>query len=351
MKRLICMEKKHFENGHRATIHDIAKRAGVSTATVSLVLNEKGNINAKTRKRIKSIAASINYVPNRMAQALRGARTNTIGLVINHMHNPFFASVFRGIEHVADRRGFTYLVSHTHDDIIKERRQVRLLAERGVDGIIVLPCSNESMHIEAIKREFKLPVALIGNFFEGSNFLSVVADNWSGAKMAVEHLISLGRQPVAHIAGPSTQTMCKLRRIAFEQIMSDAFSYITTSERIFPVSAMTPGEGYAVMPRILSSLPAPLSLFVVNDDTALGVLRYCNEENLHIPEDVAIVGFSDIELLESLKIPLTTVRIPAEDMGIKAATLIIDAIESKQSLPSERIVLPVELIIRGSTRL
>lgn len=175
--------------------------------------------------------------------------------------------------------------------------------------------------------------------------------DWCGAKMAVEHLIALGRRPVVHIAGPSTQTMCKFRRGAFEQIMSDTFSDITPNERIFTVSAMTPDEGYAVMPGILSALQAPLSLFVVNDDTALGVLRYCNEKKLRIPEDMAIIGFSDIELIDSLKIPLSTVRIPAEDMGVKAATLIIDAIESKQSLQSERIVLPVELIVRGSTHL
>lgn len=339
------------KSGHRATIQDIAKKAGVSAATVSLVLNDKGNINVKTRERIKKIAASINYVPNLMAQALRGARTNTIGVVINHMHNPFFAGVFKGIENVADKRGFTYLVTHTHDDIVKEQRQVHLLAERGVDGIVVLPCSKDSRHIETIKRDFKLPVALIGNYFENGNFLSVVADNWGGAKMAVEHLISLGRRPIVHIAGPSTQTMCQFRRRAFEQVMADTFSDVSPGERIFSVPAMTPKEGYAVMPRILKNLPAPLSLFVMNDDTALGVLRYCNEKKLRIPEDVAIVGFSDIEILGSLNIPLTTVRIPAEDMGEKAATLIIDAIESKKMPPSERIVLPVELIIRGSTLL
>lgn len=343
------MESDQAKKGHRATIQDIAQKAGVSVATVSLVLNDKGNINVKTRARIKKIAASINYVPNLMAQALRGARTNTIGVVINHLHNPFFAGVFKGIENVADERGFTYLVSHTHDDIGKEQRQVQLLAERGVDGIVLLPCSSDSQHIRAIQREFKLPVALIGNYFENGNFLSVVADNWGGAKAAVEHLISLGRRPVVHIAGPSAQTMCQFRRRAFEQVMADTFSDVSPGERVFSVPAMTPEEGYAVMPRILQSLPIPLSLFVVNDDTALGVLRYCNEKKLRIPEDVAIVGFSDIQILNSLNIPLTTVRIPAEEMGEKAATLIIDAIKSRKMPPNDRIVLSVELIIRGST--
>ena len=343
------MKKDRSNNRHRATMQDIATEAGVSTATVSLALNEKGNINTKTRERIKNIAASINYFPNPMAQALRGARTNTIGVVINHLHNTFFGGVFRGIEQVADKRGFTYLVSHTNDEIAKEQRQVRLLAERGVDGIIVLPCSDDAKHLEDIQHEFQLPVVLIGNFLEGKKFSSVVADNWGGAKMAVEHLISLGRRPIVHIAGPSKQTMCQFRRRAFEQIMSDTFSDITPGERIFPVTAMTPEEGYAVMPRILSALPVPLSLFVMNDDTALGVLRYCNEKKLRIPEDVAIVGFSDIEILGSLNIPLTTVRIPAEEMGKKAAALIIDAIESNKSPANERIILPVELIIRGST--
>jgi LacI family transcriptional regulator len=343
------MKSRHSNNGSRATLQDIAKRAGVSAATVSLALNNKGHINAKTRERIKNIAASLNYTPNLMAQALRGGRTNTIGVVINHMHNPFFAGVFNGIEHVADQLGFTYLVSHTLDQLDKEKQQVRLFAERGVDGLIVLPCSNESNHIAAIEDEFQIPLALIGNFFEGGNFLSVVADNWGGGRMAVEHLISLGRRPVVHIAGPSKQSMCQFRRRAFEQVMSESFSDVLLEDRVFSVPAMTPDEGYRVMDHILKLLPIPLSLFVTNDDTALGVLRYCNEKRLKIPDDIAIVGFSDIEILKSLNIPLTTVRIPAREMGEKVANLVINAIESGKIPSKERIVLPVELIIRDST--
>ena len=339
------------KNGYRATLQDIARKAGVSVTTVSYIVNGKGSINAETRKRIMEIAASLNYVPNRVAKTLRGGRTNTIGVIINHMHNPFFTEVFRGVERVAGQCGYTYLVSQTHDDLEKERHQLLLLAESGVDGIILLPCSNESTHIEDIEHKYRIHIALIANFFEDRQFLSVVADNRRGARMAVKHLLSLGRRPVVHISGPENQTMCLFRRQAFEQIIAETSPENSPSELTFTISEMSPSEGYNVMPRILSSFSLPISIFAVNDETAFGVMRYCNEKKLRIPQDVAIIGFGDIEILSTLSIPLTTIRIPAEDLGEKVAGLIIDAIESSYHHSKERIVLPVELVVRGSTLL
>jgi LacI family transcriptional regulator len=345
------MRKDALKNGQRVTIQDIAKRAGVSSASVSFALSGRGKLRRVTRERIHQIANELGYVPNFMAQALRGGRTNTLGVVINHLQNPFFIGVFNGVEEVADANGFSYLISHTHDDPEKERNQVRLMAERGVDGLIVFPCSSEAAHLEKIRDEFGIPVILIGNFFEGRNFLSVTADNWNGAKMAIEHLIALGRSPILHIAGPSDQTMCLFRRMAFEKTISTAFPAVDTSELVFHVKALTPAEGYRIMAEIVSKIGLPLSLFVVNDDTALGVIGYCREHKIAIPNDAAMVGFSDIDLLTSLRIPLTTVRIPAREMGRKAATLVIAAIQSQEMPSSERIALPVELIQRDSTNL
>ena len=335
----------------RVTIQDIARAAGVSPATVSLVLNGKGSINEATRARVQQIAKDKHFVPNPVARALRGGRTLSLGVVVNHLQNPFFTSVFNGIERVTDAGGYTVLVSQTHDDLAKEQAQVQLMAERGVDGLILLPCSQDSSHLDEVARRYGLPVLLIGNFFEGREYLSVVADNWNGACKAVQHLIGLGRQPVVHIAGPATQTMCLFRRRAFETTMAQRVPGFSPAGSVFPVTAMTPAEGYRAMAQVLERHPVPLSVFVVNDDTALGVLRYCAEHGLRIPEDVALVGFSDIETLGYLNVPLTTVRIPAEAMGEKAAAILLASIAQGGLPEPERLVLPVELVERGSTRL
>ncbi|MDQ2083523.1 LacI family DNA-binding transcriptional regulator [Xanthobacteraceae bacterium Astr-EGSB] len=335
----------------RATIQDIARAAQVSPATVSLVLNRKGNISENTRTKIWKIAEEMQFVPNSIARALRRGRTFSLGVVVNHLQNHFFTSVFSGIERVTDAQGFTILVSQTHDDVNKERSQVQLLTERGVDGLILFPCSQEWSHVDTVVQRFGLPTVLIGNYFENKEYLSFVADNWSGACKAVQHLIALARQPIIHMAGPPTQTMCLIRRRAFESTISENFPEISTSERIFPVAALTPAEGYRVMAQILEHYCPPVSLFVINDDTALGVLRLCADRGLRIPEDVALIGFSDIPTLSTLSIPLSTVRIPGEAMGEKAATTLIESIKSgKPPLPM-RVELPVELILRGSTNL
>lgn len=335
----------------RVTISDIARAAGVSATTVSLVLNRKGSINEATRVRVLRLAEEMRYVPNPIARALRGGRTLTLGVVVNHLQNPFFTAMFNGIERVTDARGYTVLVSQTHDDLAKEEAQVRLMAERGVDGLILLPCSQEGAHVDEVLERHGLPVVLVGNFFEGREYLAVVADNWNGARKAVQHLIALGRRPIVHIAGPSTQTMSLFRRRGFETGMAERFPDFSPAEAVFPVSAMTPAEGYRAMAQVLARQPTPLSLFVVNDDTALGVLRYCAEHGLRIPEDVALVGFSDIETLSYLNVPLTTVRIPAETMGEKAAGMLLASLEQGGLPAPERLVLPVELVVRGSTTL
>jgi LacI family transcriptional regulator len=313
-------------------------------------MNGKGSINTATRKRVLDIANNLNYIPNKAAQALRGAHTKTIGVVINNMHNSFFTEVFRGIEKIADLRDYTYMVCQTHNDITKEQRQLRQLAENGVDGIILLPGTDNSNHIKEIERKYNIPIVLIGNHFENEQFLSVVADNSNGARMAVKHLLTLGDRPIVHIAGPQNQTMCLFRYRAYIEVLFENIPDLKKDEYVFNIPEMAPSQGYNIMEKILEKQRLPLSIFAVNDETALGVLRYCNEHKLKIPEDVAIVGFSDIELLTEMDIPLTTLRIPAEELGQKAATMLISAIVSHTPQNYERVVLPVELIVRESTK-
>lgn len=336
----------------RVTIRHIAAEAKVSPATVSLALNDKGNLNEATRTRIKAVARKLGYIPSPLARGLRGGRTGAIGVIIDHFHNRFFTGVFAGIEQICDKAGYTFMVAETHERLEKERVQMINMAERGVDGLILLPCSRDYTLAAEIKKRYSIPVVLIGNFFEESPFISVVADNWNGARLVTEHLLSLGREPIIHIAGSQDQTKIIMRRRGFESTMREKTGKPITPDRLFFVSSISPEEGYKTMAQVMETFDPPFSLFVVNDDTALGVLRYCREKELQVPRDIAIAGFSDMDVKGDFNPFLTSVRIPAFTMGNKAASLLIDSIEHPEGhREPERVVLPVTLVVRGSTML
>jgi LacI family transcriptional regulator len=323
----------------------------VSSATVSLVINGKGNINEQTREKVKKIAAEFNYVPNITARALRQGRMNSIGVVINRFHNPFFFSVFKGIEDIVGSRGYTFWVSQSQDSLAKEKEQVLALADRGVDGLIVMPCARGHSHLESVRERYRIPVVLIANHFDKVAFPAVVADNAAGARMAVEHLMALGR-PVVHIAGAMSQSMVKLRREAFRAVVRERLGRGQADRFIFEVAELTPACGCRVMEEVMAAFTPPLSIFVVNDETAMGVMRYCRDHGLRIPEDIALVGFGNVELLENLGIPLSSVNIPAVEMGRKAAEMVIGLVEGTLDRNcTDRLDLPVSLVVREGLRL
>jgi len=334
----------------RANLADIARMAGVSSATVSLVINGKGNIKEQTREKIKKIAAELNYVPNSTARALRRGRMNSIGVVITHFHNPFFYSVFSGIEDIVGGKGYTFWVSQSLDSPQKEKEQVLALAERGVDGLIVMTCASGYGNLESIKERYNIPVVLIANHFDKPAFPAVVADNAGGARLAVNHLLALNR-PVVHIAGALSQSMVGLRREAFRSVMRTHLGRRYSDRCVFEVEELSPARGYRVMDKVLAAFTPPFSIFAVNDETAMGVMRYCREHGLRVPEDIALVGFGDIELLENLGIPLSTVNIPSVEMGRRAAEIVINLAEGALDRDyRHQLELPVSLVVRKSSR-
>ena len=272
----------------RVTIQDIAQAAQVSPTTVSLVLNRKGNINENTRTKVWKIAEEMNFVPNSIARALRGGRTFSLGVVVNHLRNNFFTSVFSGIERVTDALGYTILVSQTHDDVNKERSQVQLLTERGVDGLILFPCSQEWSHVDTVVQRFGLPTVLIGNYFEEKEYLSFgcrqlerrlqggAAPYLLGAPTDPPHGRPRRFRPCASFGGAPLNRPCPR---TFRRYLPGSGSFRSRPSRR--------PKGTASWGRYWSTHRPPLSLFVINDDTALGVLRLCADRGLRIPEDVA----------------------------------------------------------------
>ena len=295
------------------------------------------------------MARELNYSPNPMARALRGGQTKSIGVVINYFNNPFFRAFFAGLEQVADAKGFSFWVSQTRDTLKKERQLVRMLSEHGMDGLIVLPCCQSQSHLEMAAKTFGIPVVLISHSF-GDRYAAVVADNVQGALLATRHLLSLDSRPILHIAGPQEKSGIADRRLGFCRAMAQVRPDFVEADSVFFVPGLRAEEGFGVMTQILTRCPPPVSVFVVNDEVALGVLSFCRERGLRIPEDVAVAGFSDIDILHTLGIPLTTVRIPQKAMGETAGRILLDLIEHPAHRAKPPVVtLPVTLVVRGST--
>lgn len=333
----------------KTTIRDIAKAVGVSAAAVSMALNDKGSLPEARREEIKRVARELHYSPSPVARALRGGRTKSVGVVINYFNNPFFRDFFAGLEQVTDARGFSFWASQSHDTLKKERQLVRMLAEHGMDGLIVLPCCQSEAHLEMAVKTFGIPVVLISHFFE-DRYAAVVADNLRGADLAARHLLSLDSRPILHIAGPQEKSGIADRRLGFCRAMARARPDFSEEDSVFFVPGLTAEAGFGVMSRVLERYAPPVSLFVVNDEVALGVLTFCRERGLRIPEDVAVVGFSDIDILKTLGIPLTTVRIPQKAMGETAGRILLDLIEHPARRAHPPVVtMPVTLVVRGST--
>lgn len=333
----------------RVTINDIAKAAAVSAATVSLALNNKGNLPNERRKEIRTIAQQMGYIPNPMARALRGASTGCIGVVINFFNNPFFRSMFAGLESAADERGFSYIVSQSRDRLDKEKVQARLMAERGVDGLIVLPCGDDVEHLREVSRLFKIPIVLISHTLE-DEFAAVEADNRRGAALVAEHFLTLGDRSNIHLAGPQAKSGLVDRKEAFCEIMRARDPRFDPEKSVFYTDALTAEDGFKAMEEIMSLHQPPLSVFAVNDEVALGVLHYCRQHDLDMPGDVAVAGFSDIDILDSYGIPLTTVHVPAARMGESALELLLDMKRNEKARAyPPTITLPINLVVRSST--
>ncbi|MDR2819822.1 MAG: LacI family transcriptional regulator [Desulfovibrio sp.] len=307
------------------TIRQLAEILQVTPTTVSLALRGKGKISEARRAEIRKLAAKLNYTPSSVAQALRGSATHTIGVIINFFDNPFFCAVFAGIEAEMKRRSYSFWVAQSGDDPAQEQQQARQLIARGVDGIIVLPCGQDMRYLENFRRRGK-PSVLIGNQDRGGLFAAVVADNLRGGEIAARNLCM--QRMRLHIAGPENQSMSRLRCQGFMNMLRESQPDSDPAEHIHRINRMGHAEGYTAMVAIMQKYTPPLSIFAVNDETGLGVLKFCRRMGLSVPGEVEIIGFGDIAFLDMINMRLSTVRIPAEQMGREAARMLLRSIEN-----------------------
>lgn len=328
-----------------STIRDVARLAGVTPTTVSHVMNGTRFVREETSARVRAAINELNYQPNKLARSLRRKISHTIGLVVPDNINPFFAEVARGIEDVSFARGYSVILCNSDSNLEKELYYINVLVERQVDGIVLVSAGVGTQHILTLQERRK-PVVVVDREITGVDVDSVLTDNWGGGYKATDHLIKSRHRCIGCITGPSELTPSAERVAGYKQALGE--SGLAWKESLIVKGDFQSAGGYHAIEKLLSLPEPPTAVFVCNDMMAIGAMTRAIELGYSIPENLSIVGFDDIELASYTNPKLTTVAQPKYQIGTVATETLIQRIEDRSS-PSERQVLPTELIVRNST--
>jgi LacI family transcriptional regulator len=328
------------------TIREVAKRAGVSYATVSHVINNTRFVSQDTRGRVQAAMNELNYRPNALARSLRRGQTNTLGLILPDSANPFFAEIGRSIEDTAFKLGFSVILCNTERDTNREQLYVDLLSKKQVDGIIFVAAGDQADSLNFLLSQ-GMPCVLIDRDLPNIEVDAVLTDNQQGGYLATRHLIELGHRRIACIAGPSHITPSAERITGYRQALEEAG--IAFNEALVVGGDYHPDSGLHIAAALLDLASPPTAFFALNDLMAMGALRAAAVAGRRVPEDLAIVGYDDIEFASFTNPPLSTVAQPKSEIGSQATKLLVERIADKTTR-TRRVVLLPELIIRGSSR-
>lgn len=326
----------------KVTARDVARRAGVSQPTVSLVLtgNPRARIADDTRRRVLRAAADLDYRPNILARGLVLQRSYAIAVLIPNLANPFFTEVVRGVERVAAEQGYAVLLCDTSETAAE--KHIAALRSRVVDGVIMDALGVAALPEGALNG---MNVVLVDEPSE--QWPSVVSDARGAGRAAAEHLLGLGHRQVA-FAGPATDVFpLRMRERGFFEALRGA-GVAPVSSWLQRVPANVTG-GMAAMRSMLARAPRPTAIFCANDLLALGALKAALTAGLRVPESLSIVGCDDIELARVVTPELTTVSIPARELGARAARLLLRRLEGAEQDTRPARPLPVRLVVRETT--
>jgi DNA-binding LacI/PurR family transcriptional regulator len=336
----------------QVTSEDVAKHAGVSRTTVSLVLNDVHNIkiSPETRQRVFDSAAELGYVPNAMAQALVNRRTQLIGLVFTRQPHhiatdPFLPQVLDGMLEITRANNLRLLIDIVEPEHQEQAYQDLVRAKR-IDGIVLSGPRVDDVALVNLEKE-GFPTVLMGQL-PGSSFYSVDVDNRQAARQAVKYLINLGHRQIACITNaPLSYSASSDRLLGYRDALEQAG--IPYTDSLVRPGDFEPESGYQQMDSLLSSGIPFTAGFIASDAVLIGANAALRERGLHIPDDISLVGFDDIAWSQYVDPPLTTVRLPAQALGNQACTMLMQILRG-QVIEEKNLVLPTELIIRNSCR-
>lgn len=327
------------------TISDIARQAGVSTATVSRVLNGSADVSPELTSRIKSVVEKTGYEPSRIARSLRTQRSVVWSVIISDIRNSFFTELIPGVEDVAFSVGSSVILCHAGDDLDREAVYVRLAAAEKVAGVIISPASHTATDLRPLISR-GIPVVTVDRRLQDVPLDHVLVDNRFGARQATTHLITTGANRLACISGPLNTTTGADRYEGYRQALVEADR--PAQARRFVEGDFHESSGYEAAKKLVAGRNRPDGLFVCNNLMTIGALRAIDEAGLAIPDDIAIVGFDDASWNVLLRPPLTAIAQPSYDIGQEAARLLLSRINGYTGAAREVVLAPT-LRIRQST--
>ncbi len=325
------------------TIKEVAKKAGVSTATVSRVFNNMGMVEVETRRRVQAVAKEMRYTPNAVGRSLSTKRTDSIGLLLPDLHGEFFSEVIRGADQTAQQNRYHLLVSSSHMSRAALEEALQVMRGR-VDGLIIM-----SPHIDAhtLKSNLPktLPVVLLNCHVEDDSFDSFNIDNFTGAYQTVRHLMEHGHHHIAIIKGIEKNLDAFGRLHGYRQALSESGRHVENHEINGDFSE---ASGYDAVKRILTLQPRPTAIFASNDSMALGALSALREIGVVVPHEIALAGFDDIPVARYLSPALTTVHVSISALGTMAITKLFEALREKNNHVKKHQIVPATLVLRES---
>jgi LacI family transcriptional regulator len=328
-------------------LKDIADRTGFSTNTVSLALRQSPRIPQQTRDVIRRAAEELNYLPNHIAKSLVSRETKTIGLVITDINNPALTQTAQAIEIALAERGYGTLFATSNNTLSEEIRAIDLFRSRQVDGMLIYPTSHRMLeHIRPLRRANYPVVLLVGDPDSGIDAVSI--DDRRGAYKATRHLIEIGHRRIGLIDGTDPKGN-REKRDGYQQALTEAGIDVDASLSVDP-EGDSAARGFWAMDTMMSAAKRPSAVFAANDSLAIGALRWCLKQKLRVPEDVAIIGFDNIEYAEYASVPLSTVNYAADIVSRMAVDRLMRLISAGDLLPAPRVTLiDPDLVIREST--
>jgi LacI family transcriptional regulator len=344
--------------GSTATMADVARRAGVSTATVSRVLAGVGPARPETRERVRSAAAALGFRPSGIARSLKTHTTRTIGLIVTDIENPYFPELVRAIEDAASASGFVVLLCNAANDPDREAGYLDLLVERRVDGVVIAASGLGDHHQEWLA-DAPLPVVLVNSAVAGVPLPAIASDNRGGGRMAVDYLLSIGHRKIGHLTAPARNIDGPDRLAGARDALREAG--IPEATLTVKVGAPDVSGGQQAMQELMREAPETTAVFAYNDLMAIGAMRAVRALGQRIPDDVSVVGFDDVTLAAYVDPPLTTVGQSTAELGRWAFGALAREIDRRGSrgtddLPEagtdetgQVVRLPVFLQIREST--
>lgn len=328
------------------TMKDVAKRAGVSVATVSHVMNATRKVAPETEKRVKKIMEQLDYHPNAVARSLKTQRTHTIGLIVSDISNPFFSTLVRGAEDFAMENGYSLIVCNTDETLSKEKLYIDVLLQKKIDGMVIAPTGKSNQNLQLLL-DRNVPVVFVDRTLDGIECDAVLSKNLEGAYQATKHLIEHGHRRIGIIIGLEQVSTSRERLKGYKRALNE--SDIGFDDRLVVQANSRVQGGKEVVSELLASNHRPSAIFVTNNLMTIGAMQGLKENGLQCPRDLSLIGFDDFEWAETLTPSLTTVAQQPYKIGFEAVKLLLNNIRRERRQGSYReIRIDVKLQVRSS---